>query len=233
MQDARTVSSHSISIPPVLTAQIVVGSIRRQRQSLIRSAARFAADQPFDPSFFCARHPSRSSNFRPHSLLLLAAGFFNHAASDCIGADHERGHPQPGAENDSGSAASFDPFEYASCRLLVRRASRTGRAARTVCCDETAAAIVLLGKGTTQPHIPNRVGIQLTDTGNRLPYAAVLYSKKVAPMVIVTARRDASWRVMLAKLRISRLCWQTTWACPAAVSFSTITAATYAPALKR
>lgn len=60
-------------------------------------------------------------------------------------------------------------------------------AARTVCCDETAAAIVLLGKGTTQPHIPNRVAIQLTDTGNRLPYAAVLYSKKVAPMVIVTA----------------------------------------------
>jgi uncharacterized SAM-binding protein YcdF (DUF218 family) len=61
-------------------------------------------------------------------------------------------------------------------------------AARTVCCDETAAAIVLLGKGTTQPHIPNRVGgIQLTDTGNRLPYAAVLYNKKVAPLVIVTA----------------------------------------------
>jgi uncharacterized SAM-binding protein YcdF (DUF218 family) len=60
-------------------------------------------------------------------------------------------------------------------------------AARTVCCDETAAAIVLLGKGTTQPHIPNRVAIQLTDTGNRLPYAAVLYRKQLAPMVIVTA----------------------------------------------
>ena len=60
-------------------------------------------------------------------------------------------------------------------------------AARTVCCDETAAAIVLLGKGTTKPHIPNRVAIQLTDTGNRLPYAAVLYRKQLAPMVIVTA----------------------------------------------
>ncbi|MEG5020710.1 YdcF family protein [Microcoleus sp. AT8-B5] len=60
-------------------------------------------------------------------------------------------------------------------------------AVRTACCDETAAAIVLLGKGTTQPHIPNRVAIQLTDTGNRLPYAAVLYRQKVAPMVIVTA----------------------------------------------
>ena len=74
-------------------------------------------------------------------------------------------------------------------------------AARTVCCDETAAAIVLLGKGTTQPHIPNRVGIQLTDTGNRLPYAAVLYSKKVAPMVIVTAgpRRELEGYVGEAK----------------------------------
>lgn len=60
-------------------------------------------------------------------------------------------------------------------------------AARTVCCDETASAIVLLGKGTTKPHIPNRVAIQLTDTGNRLPYAAVLYRKQLAPMVIVTA----------------------------------------------
>ena len=74
-------------------------------------------------------------------------------------------------------------------------------AARTVCCDETAAAIVLLGKGTTQPHIPNGVGIQLTDTGNRLPYAAVLYSKKVAPMVIVTAgpRRELEGYVGEAK----------------------------------
>jgi uncharacterized SAM-binding protein YcdF (DUF218 family) len=60
-------------------------------------------------------------------------------------------------------------------------------ATRTVCCDETAAAIVLLGKGTTKPHIPNRVAIQLTDAGNRLPYAAVLYRKQLAPMVIVTA----------------------------------------------
>jgi Uncharacterized conserved protein len=60
-------------------------------------------------------------------------------------------------------------------------------AVSTNCCDETAAAIVLLGKGTTQAHIPNRVAIQLTDTGNRLPYAAVLYKKQLAPLVIVTA----------------------------------------------
>jgi len=55
------------------------------------------------------------------------------------------------------------------------------------CCDETASAIVLLGKGTTKPHIPDRVAIQLTDTGNRLPYAAVLYKKRLAPLLIVTA----------------------------------------------
>jgi uncharacterized SAM-binding protein YcdF (DUF218 family) len=60
-------------------------------------------------------------------------------------------------------------------------------AVSTNCCDETAAAIVLLGKGTTQAYIPNRVAIQLTDTGNRLPYAAVLYKKQLAPLVIVTA----------------------------------------------
>jgi len=60
-------------------------------------------------------------------------------------------------------------------------------AVRTACCDETAAAIVLLGKGTTGPHIPNRGAIQLTDAGNRLPYAAVLYKKQLAPLVIVTA----------------------------------------------
>ena len=74
-------------------------------------------------------------------------------------------------------------------------------AARTVCCDETAAAIVLLGKGTTQPHIPNRVAIQLTEAGNRLPYAAVLYRKQLAPMVIVTAgpRRELEGYVGEAK----------------------------------
>ena len=60
-------------------------------------------------------------------------------------------------------------------------------ASHTVCCDETAAAIVLLGKGTTKPHIPDGGVIQLTDTGNRLPYAAVLHKKQLAPLLIVTA----------------------------------------------
>ncbi len=67
------------------------------------------------------------------------------------------------------------------------QAERDAAARTTVCCDETAAAIVLLGKGTTSPHIPNRGAIQLTDAGNRLPYAAVLYKKQLAPLLIVTA----------------------------------------------
>ncbi|MEG4318206.1 MULTISPECIES: YdcF family protein [unclassified Microcoleus] len=67
------------------------------------------------------------------------------------------------------------------------QAERDAAARTTVCCDETAAAIVLLGKGTTQAHAANREAIQLTDTGNRLPYAAVLYKKQLAPLVIVSA----------------------------------------------
>ena len=67
------------------------------------------------------------------------------------------------------------------------QAERDAAARTTVCCDETAAAIVLLGKGTTNNHNANREAIQLTDTGNRLPYAAVLYKKELAPLVIVSA----------------------------------------------
>ncbi|MEG4804085.1 MULTISPECIES: YdcF family protein [unclassified Microcoleus] len=67
------------------------------------------------------------------------------------------------------------------------QAERDAAARTTVCCDETAAAIVLLGKGTTNSHTANREAIQLTDTGNRLPYAAVLYKKQLAPLVIVSA----------------------------------------------
>ena len=67
------------------------------------------------------------------------------------------------------------------------QAERDAAARTTVCCDETAAAIVLLGKGTTNSHNANREAIQLTDTGNRLPYAAVLYKKQLAPLVIVSA----------------------------------------------
>ena len=73
-------------------------------------------------------------------------------------------------------------------RWFVDQARRDATAAlNTTCCDETAAAIVLLGKGTTQANISNQVEIQLTDTGNRLPYTAVLYKKQLAPLVIVTA----------------------------------------------
>ena len=34
----------------------------------------------------------------------------------------------------------------------------------SACCNQTADAIVLLGQGTTQPEIPDRIQIQLTDT---------------------------------------------------------------------
>ncbi|OCR02470.1 hypothetical protein BCD67_00850 [Oscillatoriales cyanobacterium USR001] len=55
------------------------------------------------------------------------------------------------------------------------------------CCHESAEAIVLLGQGTTQPRIPNRVYTQLTSTGDRIPFAAFLYRQKLAPYIIVSA----------------------------------------------
>lgn len=55
------------------------------------------------------------------------------------------------------------------------------------CCRETAPAIVLLGWGTTQPKIPNRISIQLTDQGDRIPFTATLYRRQLAPYVIISA----------------------------------------------
>lgn len=57
----------------------------------------------------------------------------------------------------------------------------------SACCDQTADAIVLLGQGTTQPQIPDRIQIQLTDTAERIIYAAQLYKKGLAPYLIVSA----------------------------------------------
>ncbi|NEQ23409.1 MAG: YdcF family protein [Microcoleus sp. SIO2G3] len=52
-------------------------------------------------------------------------------------------------------------------------------------------AIVVLGRGTTQANLPYRTQIQLTDTGDRILYAAQLYREQVAagtqPLVIVSA----------------------------------------------
>jgi uncharacterized SAM-binding protein YcdF (DUF218 family) len=54
-----------------------------------------------------------------------------------------------------------------------------------------AGAIVVLGRGTTQANLPYRTQIQLTDTGDRILYAAQLYREQVAlgsqPIVIVSA----------------------------------------------
>ncbi|MBS9773171.1 MAG: YdcF family protein [Trichodesmium sp. ALOHA_ZT_67] len=57
----------------------------------------------------------------------------------------------------------------------------------SACCDEKADAIVLLGQGTTQPIVPDRIQIQLTKTAERITYAAELYKKGLAPYIIVSA----------------------------------------------
>ena len=57
----------------------------------------------------------------------------------------------------------------------------------SACCDRKADAIVLLGQGTTQPKIPDRIQIQLTKTAERIIYAAQLYKKGLAPYIIVSA----------------------------------------------
>ncbi|NER06936.1 MAG: YdcF family protein [Okeania sp. SIO3C4] len=57
----------------------------------------------------------------------------------------------------------------------------------SACCDEKADAIVLLGQGTTQPVIPDRIQIQLTKTAERIIYASQLYKKGLAPNIIVSA----------------------------------------------
>ncbi|MDY7007756.1 MAG: YdcF family protein [Cyanobacteriota bacterium] len=57
----------------------------------------------------------------------------------------------------------------------------------SACCDEKADAIVLLGQGTTQPVIPDRIQIQLTKTAERIIYASQLYKKGLAPYIIVSA----------------------------------------------
>lgn len=57
----------------------------------------------------------------------------------------------------------------------------------SACCDEKADAIVLLGQGTTQPIIPDRIQVQLTKTAERIIHAAELYKKGLAPYIIVSA----------------------------------------------
>lgn len=56
-----------------------------------------------------------------------------------------------------------------------------------LCCLPNPTAIVLLGHGTTEPKIPDRISIQLTDTSDRIPYAAQLYRERVAHVIIISA----------------------------------------------
>ncbi|MDF0555570.1 YdcF family protein [Kamptonema sp. UHCC 0994] len=55
------------------------------------------------------------------------------------------------------------------------------------CCQNKVGAIVLIGQGTTEPKLPYRVQIQLTDAGDRISYAAKLYRHGLAPYLIVSA----------------------------------------------
>lgn len=55
------------------------------------------------------------------------------------------------------------------------------------CCGGSASAIVLLGRGTTQYNTYPNIGQQLTDTGDRITYAAQLYQQKLAPYIIISA----------------------------------------------
>lgn len=71
----------------------------------------------------------------------------------------------------------------------VTQISRTGTA--TPPAAQPAGAIVVLGRGTTQANVPYRTQIQLTETGDRILYAAQLYREQVnlgsQPLVIVSA----------------------------------------------
>ncbi len=65
------------------------------------------------------------------------------------------------------------------------------RQVNTAGATRPAGAIVVLGRGTTQANLPYRTQIQLTDTGDRILYAAQLYREQRAlgsrPIVIVSA----------------------------------------------
>ncbi len=73
---------------------------------------------------------------------------------------------------------------------LLARGLELGEAS-SVPAAQTAGAIVVLGRGTTQSNTPPRTQIQLTDTGDRILYTAQLYKQQVSrgsnPIVIVSA----------------------------------------------
>ncbi|HEY9604082.1 MAG TPA: YdcF family protein [Allocoleopsis sp.] len=73
----------------------------------------------------------------------------------------------------------------------VSQTRTTGTATAPASATPSAGAIVVLGRGTTQPNLPPRTQIQLTETGDRILYAAQLYREQVnlgnQPLVIVSA----------------------------------------------
>ncbi|HEY9651418.1 MAG TPA: YdcF family protein [Coleofasciculaceae cyanobacterium] len=74
---------------------------------------------------------------------------------------------------------------------LLAQGTELGAARNVAAPTGAAGAIVVLGRGTTQANLPPRPQIQLTDTGDRILYAAQLYRQQADtgrnPLVIVSA----------------------------------------------
>lgn len=74
---------------------------------------------------------------------------------------------------------------------LLAQGTELGAARNVAAPTAPAGAIVVLGRGTTQASLPPRPQIQLTDTGDRILYAAQLYREQAGvgrnPLVIVSA----------------------------------------------
>lgn len=74
---------------------------------------------------------------------------------------------------------------------LLAQGTELGAARNVAAPTGVAGAIVVLGRGTTQANLPPRPQIQLTDTGDRILYAAQLYREQANagrnPIVIVSA----------------------------------------------
>jgi uncharacterized SAM-binding protein YcdF (DUF218 family) len=98
--------------------------------------------------------------------------------------------------------SSLPILSYSLAQRAEQEAIQVEQRRREICegvCPEplfptasrAAAAIVVLGQGTTEANLPYRTQIQLTDTGDRILYAAQLYREQLAlgrqPFVIVSA----------------------------------------------
>ncbi|MEC4986126.1 MAG: YdcF family protein [Oscillatoria sp. PMC 1068.18] len=94
--------------------------------------------------------------------------------------------------------SSLPVFAYSLAQAAEQEAIRVEQQRTEICEAEcptplrplrvqSAGAIVLLGQETTEPYLPYRTQIQLTEKGNRILYAAQLYQQGSAPLVIVSA----------------------------------------------